>query len=165
MGKFASFIKSKVFCTPIILMLSFIGLALLCDINGDFEPHLITFVMGIMTASAALLAIGLAVLQMLLSDISRSYNSEVQKLVLGKKHIDSSFYLFIFTIFLSSILIVIPSMIVEIFVLFVTAMFLISLGVFAAIVLDISKVRNPINNIDFLYNTIMEGIQEDADKE
>ena len=159
------FLKSKLFLLSISFMSILVTITYWTGINDEFEPHLITFVMGIMTASGALLAIGLTVLQMLVSDISRSYNPEVQKLVLGKKRADWPFYLFIITIVLSSMVIVVPDEWTEKFVLITTTIFQTALIVFTVVIFDIAKVRNPLNNIDFLYETIMENIQEDANKE
>ena len=147
-----------------ICLISLPTILWVCGLEERFEPHMPTFVVGIMTTSGALLAIGLTVLQMLLSDISKSYGPEVQKLIINKNPVNILFSLFVITILASSLIIIMPYQLLGIFMLIITTIFQASLLVFIMVIFDMTKVRNPINNIDFIYDTIIKGMQKDAKK-
>ena len=144
-----------------VLVLSLIPIS--CFFNFSIKEGLnhSMFVIGIMAVSGSILAVGLTVFQAMLSDISKTYNPEVQQLITNAQNSNFTFYLFIATIITCVLFIFVQEPYVNLMTITIVTIFLLSLFYFILALSGISSIRNPIAIIDFMHDTIIKGLEKD----
>lgn len=120
---------------------------------------LLMYVVGIMTSSAAILAIGITVFNAMLSDVSKMYNADIQRIIADQHKPHRGSLLFILTIVACVSFIFIPDQFTDQIMLIISNLFLASLYLLYRNLHNTSLIRNPTDMIDLMHDRVVRNFE------
>ena len=131
----------------------------------DYQSHdndnnyFLTFVMGIMTVSGAILAVGLTVFQGMFSEVSNTYGHGIQNMIINKRQVDITFGLFLSTIITCIAFFFLPVEHVKYSISAIVGIVSSAMVFFALSLHYTSSMKNNIKIIDFMHKKISEDLK------